>query len=279
MITSRAFKLGEVRDRHVCSIGAAILGSSAIGAIGSIWGSSNAADAQTQAAQMAIAAQKQMYAKNSANLSPFIAGGNSALPQLENWLTPTTGSGPNGQGTNALQSLLSLVTPGPNQNATLAQTPGYQFSVDQGTRAALNALAARGLGGSAGAIAKGVGGYVSGIASQNYNNDVSNLLNTYQTGAGTLQNLVNSGVTAGSSLAGVGTNTANAIGSSITGAGNAQAAAYNSIGSAIGNVGNAGGTAALLQQLTGGAGGSVYGSGPSAGPMTLGGPDGPVPFS
>lgn len=247
----------DPEQRLYCSVAAAVLGAGALSAGASIWGSSKAADAQTSAAGASIANQKQMYDSNKGILQPFIDAGSGGIQQLKDWLSTTGGS----TGSNALSTLLKLVTPGADQSATLAQTPGYQFSVNQGTRGALNALAARGLGGSPGAIAKGVGGYVSGAASTNYNNIVQQLLSTFSSGGNALQGLVNTGVTAGGALAGVGTNTANSISGSLTGAGNAQAANYNAIGSAAGGLGNSATTAALIQQLTSGGGGgnSIYG--------------------
>lgn len=259
MIHSRAFKFHvHPRDRFVCSLAAAVLGAGALSAGASAWGANKAAGAQTDAANAAIANQQQMFAKNSNNLTPFINAGAGGIDQLKDWLSTSGGA----SGGNVLSSLLKLVTPGSDQSATLEQTPGYQFSAGQGTRGALNALAARGLGGSPGAIAKGVGGYVSGLASNTWDSVVKNLLSTFGAGGNALQGLVNTGVTAGSSLAGVGTNTANSISSSLTGAGNAQAAAANATGSAVGGLGNSLSTAALLQQLGlgGGGGGSVYGN-------------------
>lgn len=257
VIYSRAIKVFDPLDQMFCSIAAAIIGSSVVGGAASIWGANKAADAQKDAANASIANQKAMYAENKNMLSPFIEAGKGGIGQLQDWLSTSGGSG----GSNALSSLLKLVTPGADMSATLAQTPGYQFSEKQGTRAALNALAARGLGGSPGAIAKGVGGYVSGLASNTWDSVVKNLLSTFTSGGNALQNLVNSGVTAGSSLAGVSTNTANQISGALTGAGNAQAAAANATGSAVGGIGNSLGTAALLQQLTSGSGGgSIYGN-------------------
>lgn len=257
MIRSRAIREFDFSARFRCSVAAAVLGAGVLGAGATAWGANKAAGAQTDAANAAIANQKSMFAANSNNLTPFINAGAGGIGNLQDWLNPAGGA----SGSNPLASLLKLVTPGGDQNAALAQNPGYQFSVDQGTRAALNALAARGLGGSPGAIAKGVGGFVSGTASQNYNNVVNNLLSTFSAGAGADQNLVNSGITAGSALAGVGTNTANAISGSLTGAGNAQAAGANAIGGAVSGFGNSATTAALLQQLTGGGGSSIYGGG------------------
>jgi hypothetical protein len=254
VIISRAIREFDPEARLYCSIAAAVIGGSALSAGASIWGSSKAADAQTQAAQQSIAAQKEMYGQNKNLLQPFITAGQQGLPNLQNWVDPTNGSNP-------LSQLIKLTTPGADMSATLEQTPGYQFSQKQGTRAALNALAARGLGGSPGAIAKGVSNYNSGLASTTWDSVVKNLLSTFGMGTNALQGLVNTGVQSGSALAGVGTNTANQISGALTGAGNAQAAGYNAMGSAAGGFGNSLGTAAMLQQLTGGGGGgSIYGN-------------------
>lgn len=244
-------------DRLFCTVAAAIIGGSALSAGASIWGSSKAADAQTNAANKSIAAQQDMYGQNKNLLTPFIQAGQGGIGQLQDWLSTSGGT----SGSNALSSLLKLTTPGADMSATLSQTPGFQFAEKQGTRAALNALAARGLGGSPGAIAKGVGGYVTGLAGNTWDSVVKNLLATFQTGGNALQGLVNTGVQSGSALAGVGTNTANQISGALTGQGNAQAAGYNAMGSAVGGLGQSVGTAALLQQLTSGTGGgSIYGS-------------------
>lgn len=269
MIHSRAFR-NFMRDRlSGCSLAAAVLGAGALGAGASIWGSSKAAGAQTDAANAAIANQKSMFDTNKNMLSPFVNAGAGGIDQLKDWLSTSSGT----SGGNPLSALLKLVMPGSDQSATLEQTPGYQFSAGQGTRGALNALAARGLGGSPGAIAKGVGGYVSGLASNTWDSVVKNLLSTFQTGGNALQNLVSTGVTAGSSLAGVGTNTANSITGSLTGAGDAQAAGANATGAAVGGLGNSFTTAALLQQLGlgGGGGGGIYQGASSVGGNPLDG--------
>lgn len=278
VIYSRAFR-DFTRDKlSGCSLAAAVLGGSALGAGASIWGANKAAGAQTDAAAAAIANQNKMYDSNKGILSPFINAGAGGIDQLKDWLSTSGGAG----GSNALSSLLKLVMPGSDQSATLQQTPGYQFAQGQGTRGALNALAARGLGGSPGAIAKGVSTFNSGLASQTWDSVVKNLLNTFQTGGNALQGLVNTGVTAGGALAGVGTNTANSITGSITGAGNAQAAGANATGAAIGGIGNATTTAALLQQLGlgEGGGGGIYGAAVpgTVGPTSYGGPQGPAPL-
>lgn len=253
-------------ERLFCSIAAAVLGAGALSAGASIWGANKASNAQSAAADKSIANQQQVYASNKNMLEPFINAGQGGISQLQNWLSTSGGNNP-------LSSLLKLVTPGADMSATLEQTPGFQFSKNQGTRAALNALAARGLGGSPGAIAKGVGSYVSGLAGNTWDSVVKNLLSTFQSGGNALQGLVNTGVNAGGALAGVGSHTADSISGAMTGAGNAQAAGYNAMGSALGGFGNSLTTASLLQSLTnGGGGGGIYGSGgASYGPMSTGG--------
>jgi hypothetical protein len=255
VIRSRAIRKFDPTERLYCTVATAIVAAGAAGAGASIWGANTAANAQTSAANAAIANQKQMYGNNQQILSPFISGGASAIPQLQALLDP------NGGGT--LQSLLGLTAPGPNQNATLAQTPGYQFSLQQGQMGVNNALAARGLGGSGGAVAKGAAGYAEGLAGNTWQSVVQALQGTYNSQLSGTQNLINSGEAAGGALAGVGTNTANSITGSLTGAGNAQAAAANTAGGAISNLAANTPTSLLLSQLlSGGANpsGGIYGN-------------------
>ena len=283
-------------------VAVAILGAGAIGAGASIYGANKAADAQTSAANSGNAQQNAMYANNQNILSPFIQGGssminaqkalldpnnpNSSLSQLKGVLNPNDPNSalgrlsgllnPNGSG--PLAALQKLTMPGADMSATLAQTPGYQFSLDQGLRASNNQLAARGLGGSGGAVAKGATNFAEGLAGNTWQSVVAALQNQYnsqltgnqnqftsQANAGQNlfnseasagQNLINTGTTAASALAGVGTNTANSITGSLTGAGNAQAAAANATGGAISNVAGQLPSNVLLSQLLKGQGGS-----------------------
>ena len=103
------------------SIGSSIIGSNA---------SKDAANAQAAAQERALQQQQQMFGVAQGALSPFVTAGQSVLPTLQ-----------------------GLITPGPNQNALLSQTPGFQFAQQYGNMAATNALAARGLGASAGPVA------------------------------------------------------------------------------------------------------------------------------
>jgi hypothetical protein len=263
MIQSRAIKTFDPIERHYCCIATAIIGGAGLSAAGAIGGSLIGANAQTNAANASIANQNAMYAKNTAVLNPFIQAGQGQIANQQALLSGQSGP---------LSALNALTMPGANQNAALAQTPGYQFALQQGNIGVNNALAARGLGGSGGAVAKGVANYDEGLAGNTWQSVVGALQNSYnsQTGAG--QNLINSGSQAGSALAGVGTSTANANSSALIGAGTAQAASANAIGSAVGGVGGSLGTAALLQQLTGGGAGAggIY-TGTGIGPTSMNG--------
>jgi hypothetical protein len=253
MITSRAFISEWQPHGPYCEIAAAILGAGALSAGASIWGSSNAANAQTQASQAAIANSNNIFGQVKGAAQPYIDAGTGALGKLTNWTDPNSSSNP-------LSSLIKLVTPGADQSATLAQTPGYQFAQGQGTRGVLNALAARGLGGSTGPITTGVGNFVTGLAGNTWDSVVKNLLATFGSGSNALQGIVNAGGTGLGTLGNAGNTATTSINSAITGAGNAQAAASNAQGAAIGSLGSSLSTAAIINQLTGQSGNSVYGS-------------------
>lgn len=231
-------------------VAVAILGGGALSAGASIFGSNRAADAQTQAANASIANQQQMYGQNKNLLMPYIQAGYGASNSLQSLLDPN--------GNNALSSLLRLTgatNGGADMNSMLENTPGFQFTRDQGLRAVNNQLAARGLGGSAGAVAKGAANYTTGLAQNTWQNVVNSLQNAFSSQTGATQNMLNSGISAGNALAGVGGNTANAVSSSLIGAGNAQAGASNAMGSALSNFGNSLGSAYLTRSLLGGGGG------------------------
>lgn len=223
-------------------VATAIIGSGLIGAGASIFGSSKAADAQTNAANAAIANQRQMYGLNQAQLQPFINAGAGQIGNQQALLDPNNASGP-------LAALMKLTMPGADMSAELAKTPGYQFSLGQGLRASNNQLAARGLGGSGGAVAKGAANFAEGLAGNTWQSVVAALQNQFTSQAGAGQNLINSGQGAASALAGVGTNTANQISGSLTQAGTAQAAGYNAIGSGVQGVAGSVPSALLLKQI------------------------------
>lgn len=264
--------------------------SGLLGAGVSAYGANKAANAQVAAQQAAIAAQKEMFEKSQANLQPFIQGGSSQIGTLQNFINPNAKTGPlsNAMGLNdinnpnsPLSQLLKLTTPGADMTSVLEKTPGFQFMSKYGTKSAQNALAARGLGGPGGALARGISDYNQGLAGTQWQNIVSalqgaigagtsNNLAAFGQGAGALQNLVNTGANAAAGLANNATTTGQGIASSQSGIGNAQAAGYNSmansIGNALGGVGNTIGNQMIMNNAMnkmypgGSQNNSIYGS-------------------
>ncbi len=207
------------------SVGSALIGSKA---------ASKASDQQAAAAQNALNLQSSMFDKAQGALSPYYTAGTSAIPGLQ-----------------------ALLNPGTSANA-LAQMPGFKFQSDWGTRTAQNALAAQGLGGSAGPVGKAISDYNNGLAGTTWQNTV-----------GALQAFMNSGVGAASSLAGNATQAGANMGQSAQNLGNAQAsgtlgsanALSGGIQGATGSISNALLYSKLFGPAGGGRGGPVAGYG------------------
>lgn len=222
----------------------------------------HAADLQSQAAQQALGFQQEQYGTTQNQLAPYLQAGQGALSQLV-------------AGTQAGGNLLSapaynnaaFSAPDPNQ---VANTPAYQFALQQGQQALQRAQASTGITG--GGAAKAIDQYSQGLASQQYNNAYNQALSTYNTnsansltnyqqGVNNQQNeynrlagIVGIGQGAVSTGAGAGANAANAESNAVqtgaAGAGNyltqgASASAAGTLGSANAyanayqNIGNA----------------------------------------
>lgn len=189
-------------------VATAIIGSAVIGTVGMAVSSSNAAGAQTRAANQANQTQKDMFAQTRADLAPYNQGGQAAYKTLNDLL----GVGGNSE----------------TMKNTLESLPGYQFTRDQGLKATQSGYAARGLADSGGAL-KGAANYSNGLAQSNFGNYVGYLQNSANTGAG-----------AAAQTGAFATQTGHDIASNTIGAGNAQAAAANATGNAlVGGVNNA----------------------------------------
>ncbi len=221
------------------SIGSALIGSSA---------SKSAAAAQAAAQQQALSQQQALYnqglgvAQNS--LQPFVSAGQSVLPTLQ-----------------------SLLTPGPNQNATLSQTPGFQFQQQYGTMAATNALAAKS-GASAGPLATAISNYNQGLAGTTWQNTVNALQGFANTGAGAAGTLgtaaLGGAINEGNAQAGTLGNIGNAQASGILGSANAIT---GGISGATGGINNA----LLFSAIGGGQGNGLYGGNALSNPSYGGG--------
>lgn len=214
-------------------VGAIVGGVGAVASAGaSIYGANKAADAQTQAANQANATLQQQYAQNSTNLAPWMTGGQGAF----NAVQMLTGTNPGGNPQTA--PLTSAFAP---TQASLEQTPGYQFTLGQGLKGVQNSYASKGLG-SSGAAMKGAADYSSGLASQTYQQQFQNYWSQNQSIYNMLTGQSQQGLSAAGALTGAGNQLAQGQSNNLIGAGNAQAAAANSTGSAIsgaaGQIGN-----------------------------------------
>ena len=244
----------------------AIAGSSVLGAGASLFGASNAADAQREAAaasaaaqreaaDKSIAAQREMFDIGRADLAPYREGGVAAQNQLL-----------------ALQGIGGDTT-SPEYGkyakdfnmADFTTSPGYQFSLDQGLRAIKARDAAQGRTFS-GANDKGILDYATGKASGEYQNAFNNYMTSRNARLGSLQNLYAGGQASAAGSAaqaqGLGTslgNTYTGLGQGIAQAevagGNAQASGYLNQANAVTNALNQGMSSYLGYKYLNGLGG------------------------
>lgn len=183
-------------------IGAAIGASAVIGGVASSSAAKKAASAQKNAAAQASATEQGFFDTTQENLAPFISTGTAAANKISS-LEGLGGSSPG------------------NIQATLQSLPGYQFANTQGLKSTQNSATARGLGVS-GAALKGAASYSTGLANEYYNNLLSGLQNTENTGANAAGGLATSATATGAQ-----------IGNNLVGAGNAQGASDIAQGNAI----------------------------------------------
>lgn len=210
----------------------AILGSAAVGAVGSIMGgkaqanaAQAAADAQKQASQDSLALQKEMYDKNVELQTPWMDQGLAALKKYAD--NPAFNFSYN----------------------DFTADPSYKFQQEQGVNALDMSAASRGKLLS-GAQDKAIQQYGQNLASQEYGNAYNRALQTYNTNAQTQLNLAGMGQSATNALSGVGSNYASqaantyqnqaaGLSNAYTQAGQAQANMYSGIAqSANQGVGN-----------------------------------------
>lgn len=261
----------------------AVLGSAGIQGATSVAGGKKGASAagkaaqlQFQAAQQALGLQQLTREQNLAELQPFADFGRAALPAYGAALPGLT---------TPIDTSLPSFTFQPTM-ADLAQTPGYQFTLQQAELAGQNALTATGLGRSMSAVdtaAQVAGGVAANTWPQVFNAQLSGFqtntnnllagrtmdLQQRQQIANLLQGPVNIGLSASGSLAGSNINLANQMSSTITGAGAAQASgvvgAANALTAGLSGVGSAASSipqSLILANAFGGGGGfnSLFGN-------------------
>ena len=208
------------------------VGGSLVGGLLGASGSESAANAQTQAANNALAQQTAQYQQTRQDLLPYNTTGQGAASTLTSQLPNQT---------SAFKTTMD----------SLAATPGYQFTMQQGQQAVSNSNAAKGLGIS-GAALRGAADYATGLADNTYMNqfniDQANKTNAYNKLLGTAQLGENAAAQTGS----LGQQAAQNSSNLITGAGNAQAAGdvgtTNALTGAINNATNLDLTSNYLNQ-------------------------------
>lgn len=205
-------------------VATAIVGSAVVGGISSAYAASKASDAQVQAANTAAQTQLGMYNTTRGDLAPYRDIGNTASTEL-------TGR------------LKDLTAPIVMDQAALEKTPGYQFNLTQGLKAAQNSAAARGLG-TSGAALKGASTFATGLADSTYQNQFNNAVTNQTNAFNRLKSLVDVGENASAQTGTAGTAAATGAANAQIGAGNAQAAGYNATGAAINNIANTTGAVA-----------------------------------
>ena len=189
--------------------GTAIAGGGILSGLGSIFGSSQQSQAAIQAAQIQAAAaheatqlQRDIFTQTTQNLSPWLQAGQTALaPLLQMVTSGQISSLPNvPQAQTNAQELFGPQSAAPSPfwgmsqftptMAQLSQTPGYQFTLQQGLQGTKNAYAAQGLGGSitgrqaspGGPLSSAITQYASGLASNTFNQQFQNWLQGQQFG-------------------------------------------------------------------------------------------------
>jgi hypothetical protein len=244
-------------------VAAAIAGSAIAGVAGSAIASSNsagaaqsAANTQAQAADQAAQLQWQQFQQLQQNLQPYMNLGTSSIGGLQSQL-------------GRLGNMNFSFNPTEQQ---LQQTPGYQFTLNQGLNTVNNQLAAKGLNLS-GAQAKGIANYTTGLADTTYQQQYQNALQNFMTNYGVqsdqynrMSGLVGLGQNAAAGVGNAGLQTANTAGNYLTSGANAAAAgtigAANAVNSGITGATSALGGNALLYSLMNpsAASGNIYGS-------------------
>jgi hypothetical protein len=224
-------------------IGAAVAGTAV-----SASASKSAAKTQADAANNAAQVQWNEFNQLQQNQQPYMDLGVGTIPRLQDQL-------------GNLGRMQFSFSPG-----DLTQTPGYQFTLQQGLKGVDNSLSAKGLNLS-GAQAKGIGQYATGLADQTYQQQYQNALQQFMTNYGVqsdqynrLSGLVGLGQNSAALVGNAGLQTANNVGNYITQAGNAQAAGTIGVGNAINKGLSSIGSFGLLGSGgLGGGGGGIYG--------------------
>lgn len=204
--------------------------------VANIFGASSAADAQKAAADKAAAATLEQQAKGFAAQKDYFNIGADAL-------RPIAGQGADVYG-QLVKALPDLTAPITMDQAALEQTPGYQFTRNQGIRGVDLSSAAKGL---SGAQAKAAAEFATNLANKTYldqfnvaninkTNAFNRLLQTATVGTDASKALAGNATAAGNAALGNTQAVGSSLGGYAVGAGNAEAAADLAIGKQAGNI-------------------------------------------
>jgi len=188
-----------------------IIAASVIGAGASLAGGAMASDATSEAAALQAQTQRETLAQQERLSAPYRGLGESAIPAYMQLL----GIGPKGQRLSP-QSVMGQ----------LQQTPGYQFTLNQGLDATKRQAAAMGLGLSGNTL-QALDRYSQGLASQTYQTQLENLLSPIKIGEASAANQA-------SNVGQVGTNLANIYGAQGQNQANAALGMTGGVANAIG---------------------------------------------
>lgn len=220
----------------------AILGSAAIGALGSFGAANVQAGAQTQAAQT----QQQMFNTITQQQQPFIQAGYGATSRLSDLLGISGNKGAAGYG-----SLTGSFTP---QDFLSNLDPGYQFQLQTGGQAIRNADTP-GVGALSGPALKDLMAFNQSMAATGYQNAYNRWQTTNQNIFARLSGIAGLGQNAAANVGTAGTQ----LGTGIAGA---QAAAGGSLaGGIVGGTSSIGQSAIPLAYLLSGQNQNQYNQG------------------
>lgn len=202
---------------------AAVIGGAAVvGAGATMYAANQASKSQENAARDANNTQLAMFDQTQQNIAPYLDVGNQAASAITNEAGLNT--------SNPLAS--ALLKPITMDQATLEQTPGYQFQLQQGLESTQNSAAARGLGVS-GAAEKAAANYATGLANANYQQQFENAVTNQNNEFNRLYSIVGTGQSSAVGQGQIASNVANSISQNTIGAGNAAAASSIATGNAV----------------------------------------------
>lgn len=211
-------------------VAAAVIGGAVVAGAASSYAGSKEAGAATQAANSTVGENAREFNITQANTLPQRTIGANAIAQL----SKLEGYGP-GQVDPTTGAVTGAPAGTPDASAFTA-SPGYQFSLDQGEKSINNSLVAQGKGLSGAAVKAGTS-YAQGLASQNYNDYVNQLMQQAGLGSAGV-----STTTAAGTAAAANDSQAYAL------EGNARASAYGTTASGVNNAVQGGTSNYLLSQ-------------------------------